>query len=320
MNKYNVIIAAVMLLVFAGCSGKNNEGVIEASGNIEAVNVIVSAKTGGEIVSLLKDEGTVVKTGDTIMIIDNENLMLQLNQALAGKDFADAQLELLKNGARKEDITQAEEMVNQTLANYNSAKKDKERMENLVKEKSITQKVYDDAVTRLQLTEAQYNAAKENYNKIKKFARPEEIKQAAANLNKNIASIDILKKSIRDSYVISPIDGIIVKKFVEKGETVPVLSSLFKVSNLKQVDLVIYVSETELGKVKLGQKAEVKVDAFEKNFYGVITYISPEAEFTPKNIQTKDERTKLVFAVKIKIDNPNFELKPGMPADARIIL
>ncbi len=97
------------------------------------------------------------------------------------------------------------------------------------------------------------------------------------------------------------------------------MSSLFKVSDLRAVDLIIYVSEEELGKVKLGQTAYISVDAYpDKTYSGKVIYISPEAEFTPKNIETKDERTKLVFAVKIRIDNPKYELKPGMPADAEV--
>ena len=99
------------------------------------------------------------------------------------------------------------------------------------------------------------------------------------------------------------------------------MSSLFQVADLSSVELVIYIPETELGKVQLGQKAEISVDTYpDKTFNGKVIYISPQAEFTPKNIQTQEERTKLVFAVKIKIDNPEFELKDGMPADASIIL
>jgi HlyD family secretion protein len=99
------------------------------------------------------------------------------------------------------------------------------------------------------------------------------------------------------------------------------MSSLLKISDLLKVKLLIYVSEEELGKVKLGQKADVTTDSYNgKKYEGKVIYISPEAEFTPKNIQTKDERTKLVFAVKIEIPNPNFELKPGMPADAVVHL
>jgi len=162
---------------------------------------------------------------------------------------------------------------------------------------------------------------KKTNQKVKKIFRPEEIEQAKGNVKKAKASVDLLKKSIHDSYVTSPLSGFIVKKFVEVGETVTPMSSLFKVSNLSTVDLVIYVSEVELGKIKLGQKAEVSIDTYpDRKYEGKVTYISPEAEFTPKNVQTKDERTKLVFAVKITVDNKNFDLKPGMPADAKIYL
>ncbi len=100
---------------------------------------------------------------------------------------------------------------------------------------------------------------------------------------------------------------------------VSTFSSLFRISNLEVVDLIIYIPETELGKVKQGSKADITVDSFpDKSFKGEVIFISPEAEFTPKNIQTKDERTKLVFAVKIRLNNPKLELKSGMPADAVI--
>jgi HlyD family secretion protein len=190
-------------------------------------------------------------------------------------------------------------------------------MEALFESKSITTKQHEDAVSKLNITAAQLTSAQENLKKLRDFARPEDIRQAEANLKRQLAAVDLLKKQIRDSYVVSPISGIIVKKFFEPGETVTMLSSLFRVSDLNIVDLIIYVSEEELGKVKLGQTAEVSSDTYpNKKYEGKVTYISPEAEFTPKNIQTKDERTKLVFAVKIKIKNPEFELKPGMPADA----
>ena len=125
---------------------------------------------------------------------------------------------------------------------------------------------------------------------------------------------------MNDCYVTSPSSGFITKKFIEQGETAGMMSSLFQIADLSTVELVIYVSETELGMVKLGQKANINVDTYpDKSFEGKVIYISPEAEFTPKNIQTQEERTKLVYAVKIKVDNPDFELKDGMPADASII-
>jgi HlyD family secretion protein len=313
------IFAAILSLI--GCGNNNDGKTIEASGNIEATNVIVSSKVTGEIVSLNKDEGDLVKEGDTILVIDNELLTLQLNQAEAAVKGAEAQHELLKNGARQEDIKQAEEGLKQAEANYTVALKDRDRMQALFTGGTVTQKQLDDAVAKYDITNAQLKTSKENLHKVKNYARPEEIKQSQANLDKQEAGVKILQKNIRDSYVKSPVNGIIVKNFIEKGETVTQLSSLVKVSDLKKVELVIYVSEEELGKVKLGQRTDVKVDTYSnRTFHGKITFISPEAEFTPKNIQTKDERTKLVFAVKIEIDNPGMELKPGMPADAIVYL
>jgi HlyD family secretion protein len=319
-TKFILLIMSAVLFIY-GCSNNKDKNTIEASGNIEATNITVSSQVTGKVLTLLKDEGQNVNAGDTVLIIDHEALNYQLDQAAAAAEAAKAQLNLLKNGARKEDINQAREAVIQAQTNLETAKKDKERMETLFKSQSITNKQYEDAASRLDIAQAQLNSANENLNKFKDFARPEDIKQAEANFNRQTAAAGLLKKQIRDSYVQSPINGIIVKKFFEPGETVTMLSSLFRVSNLKTVDLIIYVSEEELGKIKLAQTAYISSDTYPDKIYeGKITYISPEAEFTPKNIQTKDERTKLVFAVKIKINNPNLELKPGMPADAVVKL
>lgn len=312
-----VLLFFIAGIFLYGCGSDDNPRLIDASGNIEATNVIVSSKVNGEIEKILYDEGQFVNEGDTVMIIDHEALQLQLDQAEASVEAARAQLALLKKGARKEDIVQGEEAVKQARINFNLAEKDRDRMENLYKSNSISQNQYDNATAKFELSQAQLNSAKENLAKLKNFARPEEIQQSSANLDRQTAASKLLKKSINDSYVQSPINGIIVDKFFEKGETVTQMSSLFKVSDLRTVDLIIYVSEEELGKVQLGQKADVSVDAYPgKSYQGKVIYISPEAEFTPKNIQTKDERTKLVFAVKIRIDNPDYQLKPGMPADA----
>jgi HlyD family secretion protein len=253
------------------------------------------------------------------MVIDTDNLRLQLRQLEAGTDMSRAQLELLRNGARKEDILQAESLVKQAQINYDQAKVDLDRLQKLYQSQTITKKQFDDASSRYDITKSQLFSANENYSKLKKFSRPEDIKQAEAKLNQSNATADLIRKNISDSYITAPINGIIVEKYFEKGETVSPMSNLVKVSDLTNVELYIYVTELELGKVKLGQSVEVSVDAFkDKKFEGKVTFISPEAEFTPKNIQTKDERTKLVFSVKIEIPNPNFELKSGLPADARI--
>lgn len=232
---------------------------------------------------------------------------------------AEAQYNLVKQGARREDIKQAEQLLIQRVIDLRSAENDKVRFENLFNAKAISKKQLEDAIWRYELALAQYNSAKENLTKIKNISRPEELKQAEANVEKIKANVDLIRISIKNCYVISPLNGIITKKFIEKGEVVTNFSSLCKISDLSKVELTVYINEKDLAKVKTGQSVDVKIDALpNKIFKGKVTYISPEAEFTPKNIQTKEERTKLVFAVKITIDNPNYELKPGIPADAFI--
>ena len=321
MKKIFLMSSLLCSVIFYSCSGNGSVKKIEESGTIEATEATISSQASGKIVKIIKDEGSQIAAGDTILIIDHELLDFQLEQMKAACDMAKAQLDLLINGSRKEDILQAEEAFNQATANFETAKTDKERMDALYKTNSVTKKQFEDASSRFDITQAQLNAAKENLKKIKNIARPEEIAQAKANYQKSEAAVGSIKKNIRDCYVISPINGFVVKKFVELGESVSMLSSLVKVADLSKVKLVVYISEKDLGLIKLGQKVEVAVDSYPgRNFMGNVIYISPEAEFTPKTIQTKDERTKLVFAVKIELPNPGFELKTGMPADAAIIV
>lgn len=313
-----IILATAVILQF-GCGNGNGKNKIEASGTIEATNVTVSSKVSGQIQKLYFNEGDNVNSGDTLIAIDHDLVVIQLQQSDASVESSRAQLDLLVKGARSEDIKQAEDALSQAQANYDYAKLTRDRNEKLYDSSSITKQQWDDVLAKYNVASAQYSSAKESVKKVKNLARPEEIRQAKANLDRQIAASNLLRKNIIDSYVIAPISGFVVKKFVEAGESVTQLSSLVMISDLSYVDLVIYVSETELGKVKLGQEAKVTVDTYkDKTFTGKVIYISPAAEFTPKNIETKDERTKLVYAVKIHIHNPDYELKDGMPADAEI--
>jgi HlyD family secretion protein len=321
MKKIILLSGLLSSIIFFSCSSNGGRKTIEESGTIEATEATISSQATGKIIKIIKDEGAQIAAGDTILIIDHELLGFQLSQMEASRDIAKAQLDLLIKGSRKEDIQQAEEALNQAESNFETAKSDKERMDALYKTNAITKKQFEDASSRFDVTQAQLSAARENLKKIKNIARPEEIVQAKANFQKSEAAAESIKKNIRDCYVLSPTNGFVVKKFVETGETVSMLSSLVKVADLSKVKLVVYISEKDLGLIKLGQKVDVTVDSYPgKNFEGSVIYISPEAEFTPKTIQTKDERTKLVFAVKIEIPNPGFELKTGMPADATIIV
>lgn len=298
----SVLIAA---LSSNGCTGNGDKNTISASGTIEATNVTLSAKVGGQINRLTVDEGSAVREGDTLAFIDHANNDIELRQAQANAGAAEALYLLTLRGARREDLIQAE-------ANYNNARGDLDRMEGLLKTNAATQKQVDDARNR-------YIAAEQTYEKLKRGSRSEEIDMARARRDQAAAQVDAVRKKISDSYVTSPVNGIVTQKLVEVGETVNPNSSVFVVTRMDKVTLRIYVNEQELPKIRLNQDARIFVDAWpDKPVGGRVVYISPQAEFTPKNVQTKEDRTKLVFAVKIEARNPEGILKPGLPADVTL--
>ncbi len=313
--------AAILLVVVsaAACGHRAAKNVISASGTIEAIEVDVASKVAGQILDLAVDEGARVKPGDLLATVDHATADIQLRQAEAGVDLAQAQLVLLRNGARQEDIQQAESAVTQAEANLRVAQDDAKRMRELAKTGSVTPKSRDDADARLTVAEAQKSAADETLKKLRRLARPEEIQAQEARVGQARAAADLLAKMIADCTIAAPVAGTVTHKAVEAGELVNPGSTVVTVSELDSVYVMIYLTEQEIGRVRLGDAVEVQIDAFpDKAFSGRITYISPEAEFTPKNVQTKEDRVKLVFGVKVVIENREGLLKPGLPADAVI--
>ena len=301
------------------CSGNGAKEVISASGTIETVEVHVASKVSGELLEIAVEEGTRVRPGDKLAVVDHATLDIQLRQAEAGVRLAEAQLALLVKGARSEDIRQAEAALKQAEAALTVAEDDARRMRELARTGSVTAKQAEDAEARLTVATAQRTAGAEALNKVRTLARPEEIRAAEARLAQAAAAADLLKKTISDCTILAPSGGVVTHKAVEPGELVIQGATIVTLTGLDSVYVMIYVTEKELGRVKLGGPAEVKIDSFpDKVFEGKITYISPEAEFTPKNVQTKQDRVKLVFGVKVEIDNREGLLKPGLPADALI--
>jgi len=317
--KVKILPLCCALLGVLSCSRNGPRDVISASGTIEAIEVNVASKVAGELEERTVDEGARVQAGDKLAAIDHSSLDIQLRQAEAGVDLARAQLVLLRSGARREDIRQAEAALAQAQASLKVAVDDARRMRELEKTGSVTPKQREDAEARLTVVEAQTDAAAEALQKVRTLARPEEIQAAEARLAQAQAAVDFLKKTIADCTITAPVGGIVTHKAVEVGELVTQGSTIVTLSELDSVYVMIYVTEKELGRVRLGDTAEVKIDAFpDRAFSGKVTYISPEAEFTPKNVQTKQDRVKLVFGVKVEIENREGLLKPGLPADAVI--
>lgn len=312
----SMMMAASLL---QSCREHSSNGPIVASGTVEAVEVDVPAKTSGQIENIFVEEGARVQAGDKLAVIDSAALAIQLRQAEAAVDLAHSQLELLLKGARVEDIRQVEEAAKQAEATRKLAAEDLERIRTLYAKESTTLKMLQDAETRFKVVEAQHAAAQQALQKVRKLSRPEEVKAAEARLAEAQAGRDLLKKTIADATVISPTGGIVTHKAREPGEFAGPGLTLMTIADLDNVRLNIYITEVDLGRIRLGQPAEVRIDSHPgRVFDGTVIFISPEAEFTPKNVQTQEERVKLVYRVKIEIPNREGILKPGMPADASI--
>ena len=298
--------AAAFSILLSSCSG-SPEGRIESSGTIEGTDVNIGVEVGGKIADVRVDEGSRVNAGDTLLEVDDTEYQIQLRQAQANLASFESAYRLAFEGSRKEDVVQAE-------AAFRTSETDFSRMKALLAEHSVTQKSYDDAYAR-------FVAADQTYRKLKSGLRPEEIEGARVRRDQAAAQADLLKKRVRDCHVLAPSAGIITLRGVEPGELVSTGMTVLRLTYLDRIKLMIYVNEADLGKVRLGQTALISIDSFGKgkSVEGKVTYISPLAEFTPKNVQTKEERTKLVFGVRIEAANTDGALKPGLPADAVVL-
>jgi HlyD family secretion protein len=290
--------------ILVGC-GSNDGETILATGTIEATEITLSAQSGGQVKNIIADEGDIVRVGDTLLVIDDTDWRFQLEQTRGGYEMAEAQYRLALKGAREEDVIQAE-------ASYKNADADLKRMEELYRAKTVSEKQLDDARTR-------FTVSQQLWEKMKRGSRQEEIEMARARRDQAKALLGSLQKKVSDCFVTAKTTGTVTKRFVEQGELAGIGTALYRISDLSTMDITIYVTESDLPKLQLNQKAIVNVDAFpEKDYQGSVVFISSTAEFTPKNIQTKDERTKLVFSVKVKVPNPDGTLKAGIPADVKL--
>lgn len=315
-----ILFLLISCFILAGCN-PNKKNLIETSSSIEATNIEVRAKVTGDLQKIFVKEGEEVKKGDTLFLIDRKEILLQYNQAVANYNSALAKYQTILQGVRIEDKAQLREVVRQAEVNFENAKIDFERIKNLFESQSVSQKVFDDAKLRLEITEAQLKSARESLQKAERGPLKSEIDAAKALVDAAKANVELLEKKLSDAAVISPANGYVSLINYDEGELVTSGSLITKIINLDEVFVKVYVNELNLGKIKIGDEVEIKPDAFpDRTFKGKIVFISNEAEFTPKNIQTKDERVKLVYAVKIKIENPEHLLKDGMLCDVLINL
>ena len=333
MKKRIIIIVFVILFVTVGVlvyvGQKNNrEKGLYYSGTIETTQANLSFQVPGRVAKVNVQEGQTVVKDQVIAELDRSEFESRLAQAKANLERAQKtkqQLETVLAINKKTlptEVVRARANVKSVQDTLQDTEKNYQRFEDLFRKGVITGKErdtmklnYDVANNKLIESESVLKLAEGNLTKID--AVKQDIEVAAAQINSVNALLNQASIQLDYTQLKSPLDGVVTSRNIEPGESVNSGREVLTVSDLARVDLKIFVDETEIGKVRPGQKVDIKVDTFPgKTYTGTVSFISPEGEFTPKIIQTKKERVKLVYLVKVSIVNPNFELKAGMPADA----
>ena len=333
MTVSRLLVLAVPALLGA-CAPAPPSDRLRVSGNVEATEVHTAAEVSGRIVELRVDEGDRIEAGAVIARLDTEDTMLQIARTRADRATAVAQLRLLEAGSRAEDIRQARAQVDATAADaeavdaeVTAAQLDLDRFQALLTANAGSVKQRDDAQARVDTAKARQRAgqdrvrsAREALARLEAGTRPEEIQTARARVAAADAQIAVLEKSERDAAVISPIAGIVTQKLVDAGEIVARGTPLVVITDLDHAWANLFVPEPMVPRVTIGQAATVLTDAGGPGLEGKVTFVSPRAEFTPRNVQTAEERSKLVYRIKVTVDNAAGVLKLGMPVDAELKL
>lgn len=315
-NCRRLALLGLGILAVAGCSRGNPEESLVSSGYVEATQVRLATKIGGTLRSLALKEGDQVAAGQLLAQIDPTDLRLALDTARAERAQAEADLDLRRSGFRREDIAEARHALAQAEAELAGAERELVRFQGLLDSGAGVAKTRDDARTRRDALAAAVGAAEDRLRRLESGFRPEEIAASRARLAAADARIAQLEQQIEDTTLTSPLAGVVTEKLVEPGELLGPGTPLLVITDLLDCWLTVYVSEPELGRLRLGREIAVVTDDGQQRT-GRITFIASQAEFTPKNVQTRNERAKLVYKLKIGIPNGDGLFKTGMPAEAR---
>jgi HlyD family secretion protein len=328
------LVVLLLLAPVAGCREPIPDNTLRVSGHVEATEVQVAPEVGGRLVDLRVDEGDRVNRGDLIARLDARDTELQIERARAERNSAEAQVRLLRAGARAEDIRQAEAQVDaaegetaSVAAELQAAETDLVRFEALLNANAGSVKQRDDAKARadagrgrLDAARERVTAAREAVARLRAGARREEVDAAVARVAAADAQIALFEEALNDAEVVAPVAGTVTQKLADSGELVAPRSPILVVTDLDNAWANLFVPEPMIPRIKLGQGATIFTDAGGAGMPGTVTYVSPQAEFTPRNVQTADERSRLVYRIKVKVDNRDGVLKAGMPVDAELAL
>lgn len=321
------------------------EGLIQANGRMEGETHVVATKMAGKVIRTLAKEGDMVKAGDVLAVLDDSQVRERVQQAVFALASAKARLEATQTSYSllEKEIplgidraraakAHADAVLAKAAAAESQSARDAERYGRLAEEGTIGRQKSEHALLALASARSDRESAESAATQAQKLledallgpsrlqARAEEIKAVAAQMRQAEAALAEARSIENDLSVRAPIDGVITVKTVNPGEVVASGAPLFSMIDLDALYLKVYVPEKEIGKLRRGLSARIYMDALpDTPFDGTVTYIASRAEFTPKEVQTPDERVKLVYAVKIALDrNPGHRLTPGIPADAII--
>ncbi|MEJ2367521.1 MAG: efflux RND transporter periplasmic adaptor subunit [Acidobacteriota bacterium] len=316
---YTLLLFTLLLSACGRSAGQAKR--LKVSGNIEATEIPLSFKLPGRMVARLVDEGQIVHRGEVIARLDDAALKDEAEARRADMEAAKAWLAELLAGTRPEDIAQVEASLKSAQADLDQLQKDFSRQTALFRRDVISQREYQASQARYEVARERVQEMKERLKLARKGPRVEQIRAARAKYSAAAALLGIAETHLKDAVLRSPTDGIVLSKSAEPGQFLGAGGTVVTVADLKHVWLRAFINETDLGRVKLGQTVTVTTDSYPgKTYSGRVSFISSEAEFTPKTIQTEAERVKLVYRIKVDVSNPDMELKPGMPADAVIRL
>ncbi|HVM95405.1 MAG TPA: efflux RND transporter periplasmic adaptor subunit, partial [Candidatus Acidoferrales bacterium] len=291
------------------------------SGIIEVTEVDVAFEVPGTIVERRVEEGAWLDKGEPIARLDDREYRLQQERAAAAKAATDARYQLVLKGPRGQEIDQAIAAAEAAAIDLEVRQRDYDRAKKLFDNGVVSRNELDQTTNALAAARSQKDRTQAALAIMREGSRVEEIEEARARAHEAQKALEVADLNLARCQLFSPLAGRVLSKNREAGETVMAGASIVTMGDLQRPWLNLYISERDLGRVALGMPAEVTVDSFPNDpFPGKVSFIADKSEFTPKNIQTQDERVKLVYRVKIELQNRNGALKPGMPADAAIPL
>ncbi len=300
-------------------SAAETEDRIAAAGTVEVTEVLISFPVTGTLDQRPPDEGDRVSRGDLVAQLDAREASASLVQAQASAAAAAARLREREAGYREEEIAQAQAGVAEAQAELDYRQAEAGRARALFKGGAISRKQMDLEQTAADTARQRQQSAREKLRLLHAGYRPEQIAAARAELEQANAAVLAAQVRLQDRKAVSPITGVVLRTHAEVGETLSAGRPALTIGDLASPWVRVYIPETHIGRIRLGSDAEVTVDSHpDRRFSGRVTYVASEAEFTPKNVQTQEERVKLVFAVDVRVENPEGILKPGMPADVVI--